>query len=525
MMAELLSLPSSCGVDVIADAQTMVNDGSLLRSPSIELRGLGHKLNHFLQMKCSGSTIDSSAFTAGGRHNNDFPDFRKIAILPTSDEFSCTERPFFRRAEDIGELQGHQRVTTFLDTQFRLLREDMLSELRVDVQFANGRKKGRKLTFRIRYLSVARLSYGRVNDIRLHTCCLGVSCKSGLENISQLSKEKRISYVKENRNFMKHQAFGCLTWGAEIVAFATIERDKDAVVADLPIVMLRIAGDDAFKKALLYLKLYSDVHFVREGIRRYSSGCGQCNQRAWQWRYPERYGNFKAGETRSLTARVTACGVDSESQPYTRSSRYATSACLPSFRVSTDTTGITVPANASSSIAVSSATGPVSAVPAESPATGAAAGSAASITTMVVPAPAPTTNADGTPAVAAPAPAPAPPPQPIIGLDRNPIPQKRHRGRPHKSEQGNVPPKPRPPVKPSFKPGTGRPRGRPRKGDVEAAAAAAVASGQRQGDQGQAGAQSQALQQPQHSQVHPQSSTQSQAQNQPQPKSQPAQPP
>lgn len=33
MMTELLSLPSSCGVDVIADAQTMVNDRSLLRSP------------------------------------------------------------------------------------------------------------------------------------------------------------------------------------------------------------------------------------------------------------------------------------------------------------------------------------------------------------------------------------------------------------------------------------------------------------------------------------------------------------
>lgn len=262
MMTELLSLPSSCGVDVIADAQTMVNDGSLLRSPSIELRGLGHKLNHFLQMKCSGGTIDSSAFTAGGRHDNDFPDFRKIAILPTSDEFSCTGRPFFRRAEDIGELQGHQRVTAFLDNQFRLLREDMLSELREDVQIANGRKKGRKLTFRLRHLSVARLSCGRDNDIRLHTCCLGVSCKSGLENISQLSKEKRVSYVKENRNFVKHQAFGCLTRGAEIVAFATIERDEDALVAEPPTVMLRIAGDEAFKKTLLYLKLYSDVHFV-----------------------------------------------------------------------------------------------------------------------------------------------------------------------------------------------------------------------------------------------------------------------
>jgi hypothetical protein len=141
----------------------------------------------------------------------------------------------------------------------------MLSELREDVQIANGRKKGRKLTFRLRNLSVARLSYGRDNDTRLHTCCLGVSCKSGLENIGQLSKEKRLSYVKENRNFMKHEAFGCLTRGAEVVAFATIDRDEDALVAEPPIIMLRIAGDEAFKKTLSYLKLYSDVDFVLVG--------------------------------------------------------------------------------------------------------------------------------------------------------------------------------------------------------------------------------------------------------------------
>lgn len=68
--------------------------------------------------------------------------------------------------------------------------------------------------------------------------------------------------MKENRNSVKHQAFECLTRGAEIVAFATIERDEDAIVAQPPIVMLRIAGDEDFKKTLLYLKLYSDVHFV-----------------------------------------------------------------------------------------------------------------------------------------------------------------------------------------------------------------------------------------------------------------------
>ncbi|KAJ9255512.1 hypothetical protein DTO212C5_9142 [Paecilomyces variotii] len=262
MMTELLSLPISSGVDIIADAQAIVNDGSLLRSPSLELRNLGQKLKHVLQVKSSGSTIDASAFTAGGRHDNDFPDFRNIAIFPTSDEFQCTEKPFYRRAEDIAELPPDQRVAAYLDNQFRLSREDMLSELREDVHIANGRKKGRRSTFRLRQLSVAQLSCGRDSERRLHTCCLGVRYKSGLETFTNLPEKERKRYLMENRNFMKHQAFGCLIRGAEIVAFATIERDIDALLAKKPIVMLRIAGDEAFKKTLLYLKLYRDVDFI-----------------------------------------------------------------------------------------------------------------------------------------------------------------------------------------------------------------------------------------------------------------------
>ncbi|KAJ9300137.1 hypothetical protein DTO271G3_2254 [Paecilomyces variotii] len=248
MMTELLFLPNSSGVDIIADAQAMVNDGSLLRSSSLELRNLGQKLKHFLQVKSSGSTIDASAFTAGGRHDNDFPDFRNIAIFPTSDEFQCTEKPFFRRAEDIAELPPDQRVAAYLDNQFRLSREDMLSELREDVHIANGRKKGRRSTIRPRQLSVAQVPCGRDKERRLHTCCLGVRYKSGLETFTNLPEKERKRYLMENRNFLKYQAFGCLIRGAEIVAFATIERDIDALLAKTQIVMLRIAGDEAFKK-------------------------------------------------------------------------------------------------------------------------------------------------------------------------------------------------------------------------------------------------------------------------------------
>lgn len=259
-MAELLSFPSSSGVDVTADARGMIDNGSVSRSPSVDIRNLGHKIKYLLEVKSSANVS-----TAGGRHDNDFADFREVAILPTSDEFGCTEKPFYRRADEVLDISGNQRVAAHLDNQFRLLHEDMLSELRDDVQIAMGVKKGRlRTSFRVRGLSVVRLSCVRDDPTlrRLHPCWLGVTCKSGLEGLQKLPKEKRKVFLTENRNSVKHNAFGCLVRGTEIVAFATIERDIDTLISEPPVIMLRIAGDEALRKTLLYLKLYPDVDFL-----------------------------------------------------------------------------------------------------------------------------------------------------------------------------------------------------------------------------------------------------------------------
>lgn len=56
---------------------------------------------YLLEVKSSAtaSSTDSSESTAGGRHDNEFPDFREIAILPTSDEFeSAVPRNYYSAA-------------------------------------------------------------------------------------------------------------------------------------------------------------------------------------------------------------------------------------------------------------------------------------------------------------------------------------------------------------------------------------------------------------------------------------------
>lgn len=204
----------------------------------------------------------TSGSSAGGRHDNDFSDFRLTAILPTADEMGCTEAPFYRQAEEITQLSGDQRIAAHLDNQFRLLREDMLSGLRDDFQIAQGTKKGRRTASRLEGLSLATISCTSSTKQRIQPCTVGVFCDRGLEKVQSLPKPDRKVFLKNNHSFVKHQAFGCLVRNSQIVAFATIERDLDSLEADRPVVMLRISDEEALKRCLLYLKLYNDVNFL-----------------------------------------------------------------------------------------------------------------------------------------------------------------------------------------------------------------------------------------------------------------------
>ncbi|KGO64122.1 ATPase, AAA-type, core [Penicillium italicum] len=262
LMTELLSLPPSCGVDIRADAQTVLDDGSLFSSPSVDIRNAGHKIKYRLEMKSPATTLQHSEITAGGRHDNDFVDFRLTAIFPTADEMGCTEKPFYRRAEEVAQLPSGQRIVGHIDNQFRLLREDMLSELRDDLQIARGTKKGRRSGFHLRNLFLAHIRCASGTQNRLQPCTIGVTAQIGLEKLNNLSADGRKDFLKSMPQFVKHRAFGCLLRDTEIVAFATIERDIDELVSNPPVVMLRIAGEEALKKSLLYLKLYQDVEFL-----------------------------------------------------------------------------------------------------------------------------------------------------------------------------------------------------------------------------------------------------------------------
>ncbi|KAJ6153531.1 P-loop containing nucleoside triphosphate hydrolase protein [Penicillium chermesinum] len=262
LTTELLSLPTSSAVDIVPDSRTILSDGYLLSSSSNALRNMGQKIKYLIDMKSSASTLLTSEETAGGRHDNDFTDFRLMAVFPTTGEMCCTDKPFYRRADEIIELSGSQRIAAHVDNQFRLLREDMLSALRDDIQIATGAKKGRRSALRLKGLSLAHISCTSKNQKYLRPCTVGVTARSGLERLKDLSAENAKEYLRSNTQFVKHRAFGCFLRNTEIVAFATIERNIDDLLSTPPVVMLRVAGEEAVRKAILFLKLYDDVEFL-----------------------------------------------------------------------------------------------------------------------------------------------------------------------------------------------------------------------------------------------------------------------
>jgi hypothetical protein len=233
LLVELLTFSSALQINVTADAQQVVKNGSLLRSPSPNTRELGEKLERILQIRSSNTAgIADLEHIPGGRHDNDHADFRHIAVYPTSDEFRLKEKPFYRRADEVIKLPLASRTTSHLDNQFRLLREDMLCETREEFQIACGkRKKARTITM-LQKLSLLEVFFA--TGRRQHPCGMVISCLAGLEALMRLGPDDRKILLKRDKGYLRHQSFGCLLRDQEIVSFATVDRQVDFLLEDPP---------------------------------------------------------------------------------------------------------------------------------------------------------------------------------------------------------------------------------------------------------------------------------------------------
>lgn len=256
LLFEILCAHSDTLPDVRDVAERITNNESLLRAATLEVRNLGNKIKHVLE-----SSSSSAAEGPGGRHDNDFVDFRKVKILPTPDEFASAERPFYRRADAIATVDAEERGLLHLDNQFRLLREDFLGELRNDFQIATGKRKGSR-KFILNKLQFEGVDCG--TDSRRKPCSLKLRCAEDIPQMAQLKGTLiRKKFISDNKSLVKHESFGCLILEGKVLAFAKVERDEDLLAREPPIIVMRIVDESSFCNVLIASKSVDSLQFVQ----------------------------------------------------------------------------------------------------------------------------------------------------------------------------------------------------------------------------------------------------------------------
>ncbi len=240
LLLELISLPRDKGTNYLEVAREISVQDSLLNPSQFEIRTVGQKIKRILSAFESLSLSDETA-GPGGRHDNDFVSFRDISIPPTADELTSIEPPFLRVADAVEDPNGYDsRLALHLDNQFRLLREDMLGEMREELQIVLGKKSGRHRGIVVDGFTLVGIDCGIVTKRRPWGSQL--QCTSDLRQLNQTKVKDRREFLQENRNFFKNESSACVILDGEIVAFPTIYRDVDLLEKKPPVVTLQFAG-------------------------------------------------------------------------------------------------------------------------------------------------------------------------------------------------------------------------------------------------------------------------------------------
>lgn len=248
LLLQLVSLPPNSASAYYEVARDLSIQRALLQSLKLEVRINGQKIKHILETVASPGHFGTNA--PGGRHDNDFEDYRKIAILPTPDELVSRELPFIRRAAEIDECAEESRLPMHLDNQFRLNREDMLRDLREELQIAVGAKKGQR-----KGLIIDDLLLDGIECDDRRPWALRLRCFHDLPQIPKANLEQRRKYLVEHRSFLKHESLACLIADGKPAALVTINRNEDLLAHKPSVLCVSMSGgEDGLQMALLLLK-------------------------------------------------------------------------------------------------------------------------------------------------------------------------------------------------------------------------------------------------------------------------------
>ncbi|KAI5994807.1 P-loop containing nucleoside triphosphate hydrolase protein [Pisolithus albus] len=238
----------------------------IINSDQWEVREEGYHIQEILSTTrpASSDTTDPS-FVPGGRHDNDFTDFRKIAILPTADELTSTKKPALRPASLLEDPAGKEtRVADYLDNTFRLLRDDMMHELKEDIDIALKKKQGRNRGLVVDGIKMVDIFTGPDNR-RTHWGLM-LKCDSDFSVLKDVrEKDRKRFFLDDHRGsrMLRHQSLACLIGDGAILSLGTIHRDEDLLAKKPPIIIFQIEGQTSLSKALLQLQKTKHLRLIQ----------------------------------------------------------------------------------------------------------------------------------------------------------------------------------------------------------------------------------------------------------------------
>jgi len=236
---------------------------SLIASSQHEIREMGHLIKHILS-STSSITVYDVLNGPGGRHDNDFVDFCDIAILPTADEILC-QKPSFLRATYGDELETSETpIKDYMDNTFRMLREDMLFDIRQEVQTplqSGGKYRG------LRVAGVCMVGVCTGTSDRKTRWGVKLRCDRDFWQLRGIKDEEdRIDFLKRDprgSKILRHQSLVCLASGEDIISFGSVNRVEELLASKPPVIVLQLDGDANICKTLTSLRMTQEVQLVQ----------------------------------------------------------------------------------------------------------------------------------------------------------------------------------------------------------------------------------------------------------------------
>ena len=230
-LVQLLSLPVEQALKHIPLAQNPSVQHSLLQSPSHELRARGHQILRIAQAlstrpnpDCNNSGSENSK--PGGRHNNDFAEIHRISIYPTSDELRVADVYLPTVDEVERRALTPEGFAIHVDAQFRLLREDMLRDLREEIANISQAKRRRNP------ITINGLALTGVHCDNHQSFAITLNCATGLPHLRKRNIQDRRKFLQGNRRFLKHGDLAYLTVAKTFVTLGTILREEDMLLRE-----------------------------------------------------------------------------------------------------------------------------------------------------------------------------------------------------------------------------------------------------------------------------------------------------